>query len=101
MNEQKSFHKSRKFYIISGIILTLIVAGLIFWRNYKYKLVNKKLDTLVTGKSRGLYQISYKNLVIDEAGGNISAENVEVMADSLVYHSMEEQNSAPQNIFHI
>jgi hypothetical protein len=101
MKGQKAFHKSRKLYIISGTILVLIVAGLIFWRNYKYKLVNKKLDNLVTGKSRGLYQISYKNLFIDEAGGNISVENVEVMADSLVYHSMEEQNSTPQNIFHI
>ena len=100
MNVQKAFLKSRKFYIISGVIL-LFVAGLVYWRYYKYKLVNKKLDNLVTGKSRGLYQISYKNLVIDEAGGNISTENVEVTADSMVYQAMTEEHSAPQNIFYI
>ena len=86
------------FYILSGIALVLIAGGIIFWRNYKYKLVNRKLDNL-TAKSKGLYQISYDHLVIDEALGNISAENIEVMPDSIIFHQMEMQKTAPETIF--
>ncbi len=101
MTGGKAIHKSKKFYIVSGIILVMIVAGFLFWRNYKYKLVNKKLDKLVTGKSKGLYEINYQHLVIDEAGGNITAEKVELIPDSLVYQSMQEKNTAPESLFYI
>src|SRR4249919_700095 len=94
------FNKSKKFYIISGIVLVIIIAG-VLWRNFKYKFVNKKIDQLVEVKSRGLYEVNYQNLVIDEAGGNITAENVEMLPDSLVYQYMKEQNTAPENLFYI
>ena len=73
------FNKSKRFYIISGIVLVIIIAGVLVWRNFKYKFVNKKIDQLVEVKSRGLYEVNYQNLVIDEAGGNITAENVEML----------------------
>jgi len=101
MTGEKPFHKSGKFYIISGIALVIVVAGLLFWRNYKYKFVSKKLDNLVTVKSRGLYEVNYQHLIIDEAGGNISAEDVELIPDSLVYQYLQEQNTAPENLFYI
>jgi hypothetical protein len=100
MTEKKAFYRTGRFYIISGI-LVILVTGFFLWRNYKYKLVNQKLDKLVTGKSRGLYQIEYKNLVINEALGNISAENVEMIPDSQVYQNLEEQHQAPENLFYI
>ena len=95
------FNKSKRFYIISGIVLVIIIAGVLVWRNFKYKFVNKKIDQLVEVKSRGLYEVNYQNLVIDEAGGNITAENVEILPDSLVYQYMQEQNTAPENLFYI
>ncbi len=101
MAEKRVFHKSKAFYIISIACLLLITAGFLFWRNYKYKLVNEKLDNLVTVKSNGLYQLNYKNLIIDEVLGNISAENVEMIPDSLVYQTLIEQKTAPENLFYI
>ncbi len=101
MAEKRAFHRSRLFYILSGILLIVLTIGFFIWRNYKYNLVNKKLDNLVTGKSKGLYQLSYQHLVIDEALGNISAEDVELIPDSLIYLKLREEKKAPESIFFI
>jgi hypothetical protein len=101
MTEKKIFRRSKSFYIKTGIFLLLITAGLIFWNNFKYRLANRKLDKLVTTKSKGLYQVNYQNLVIDEALGNLSVENIEMLPDSLVYQSMIENKTAPKDLFFI
>src|SRR5664279_1653699 len=89
--------KTKKFYIFSVIFLCVLAGGFLFWRNFKYHLVNKKLDGLVTGKSKGLYQINYKNLIIDEVAGNISVENIELVPDSGVFQSMVKEKTAPED----
>jgi hypothetical protein len=101
MAEKNVFHKSKGFYIFLTLTLLILAAGLVIWRNYKYNLVNKKLDHLVTGKSKGLYQLNYKNLIIDEALGSVSVENVELIPDSSVYQTLLDQNTAPQTLFFI
>ncbi|HXB31642.1 MAG TPA: hypothetical protein VNW49_17595 [Puia sp.] len=101
MAVNKIFHKSKAFYIFLCLALLLLTAGLIFWRNYKYNLANKKLDYLVTDKSNGLYRLNYKNLVIDEVLGNISAENVEIIPDSLVYQQLSKSGISPENLFYL
>jgi hypothetical protein len=101
MAEKRAFHRSRLFYILSGTLLIILTIGFFIWRNYKYKLVNRKLDNLVSGKSKGLYQLSYRHLVIDEALGNISAENVELIPDSAIYLKLIEQKKAPESLFFI
>lgn len=101
MAEKKAFHKSKTFYVLSAILLILFFAGFLFWRSYKYKLVDKKLDNLITVKSKGLYQLNYKNLVINEELGNLSAEDVEMIPDSQVYQDMTDQKTAPKNLFFI
>jgi len=42
MTEKKIFRRSKSFYIVGGIIILLLAAGLIFWNNFKYKLADKK-----------------------------------------------------------
>jgi hypothetical protein len=101
MAEKRAFHRSGIFYVLSGILLIILTAVFFIWRNYKYKLVNRKLDNLVTGKSKGLYQLNYKHLIIDEASGNISAEEVELLPDSLVYKSLVDLKTAPESLFYI
>ena len=101
MAEKRALHRSRLFYILSGILLIILTIGFFIWRSYKYRLVNRKLDNLVTGKSKGLYQLSYQHLVIDEALGNISAEEVVMIPDSLIYQQLIEEKKAPQSLFYI
>ena len=62
-------------------------------------MVNNKLDNLVTAKSEGLYRISYKNLVINEALGSISANDIDVLPDSVVLEKMEAEHKQPENLF--
>jgi hypothetical protein len=101
MAEKRAFHRSRLFYIFSGILLIILTIGFFIWRNYKYRLVNRKLDNLVTGKSKGFYQLSYEHLVIDEALGNISAEEVVLIPDSMMYLQLTEKKTAPESLFYI
>ena len=101
MPKNKGFFRSTTFYAFWSVIILAIVAGLLIWRNSKYKIANKKIDQLVTVKSKGLYQISYENLHIDEVLGNISAENIEVVPDSLIYQSLVDQNKDPKTLFAI
>jgi hypothetical protein len=100
MAENKDLHRRRVIYF-SIFILIIGIAGFFFWRTYKYRLVNKKLDKLVTGKSEGLYRINYENLVIDETQGNISANHIDVLPDSSVFESMKEQHIQPDKLFYI
>ncbi|HEY2649110.1 MAG TPA: hypothetical protein VGI38_07940 [Puia sp.] len=101
MAEKRAFYRSRIFYVLSGVLLIILTIGFFIWRNYKYKLVNKKLDNLVTGKSKGLYQLSYRHLIIDEALGNISAEDVALIPDSVLYQKQSEEKTAPESLFYI
>jgi hypothetical protein len=91
----------RRIYLILGVVLLIVcTTGFFFWRKYKYQLVNKKLEK-VTEKSRGLYQINYKNLVINEALGSITAEDIEILPDSQVYQDMVASHSQPENLFFV
>jgi hypothetical protein len=101
MTFKKFFPGSKKIYIIAGVLLVILSITIPIWRTFKYRLVNKKLNKLVTGKSGGLYQINYHHLLIDEALGNISAENIEILPDSEVYQSMEKTSTAPETLFYI
>ena len=101
MTRNKSFFISKKFLVIAALAFVAIISGIIFWNRFKYKFVHKKIDTLVTGKSGGLYQLTYQDLRIDEAAGNISAENLVLSPDSSVYQAMKADSSAPGNLFYI
>lgn len=97
--EKKNARKRRIHLLLMIIGLSICTTGFFFWRNYKYKLANKKLDELVTGKSGGLYQLSYENLVINEALGNISANHIEMLPDSSVLQSMKEKAGRAESPF--
>jgi hypothetical protein len=100
MAEKRAFHRPRIFYIFSGLLFLALI-GFFIWRNYKYTLVNKKVETLVNSKSRGLYSLSYHNLVINEALGNVSVENVQLIPDSTVYIDQVQNKTDPDQLFKI
>ena len=101
MAEKRTFHRPRIFYVLSCLLFVALIIGFFVWRNYKYKFVNKKIETLVNTKSRGLYSLSYHNLVINEALGNISVENVQLIPDSNVYIEQVQNKTGPDELFKI
>jgi len=97
---EKKISRKRRIYILM-IITVITTITFFFWRNFKYRLANKKLDNLVTNKSGGLYRISYENLVINEALGNFSVSNVVMLPDSSTFETMKAQHIQPENLFYI
>jgi hypothetical protein len=95
MTEKKTTHRALFLYILSGLIIVGIIAGIVFWQNIKYKLVRRQLNTAISGKSAGLYLLSYKNLVIDEVAGDISVEDVHLSTDSLTYEELSKHENNP------
>ena len=95
MADKKTPHRSLYTYIIAGLVIIGIIAGIVYWQKIKYKLVSQKLNTAISGKSAGLYQLSYTNLIIDEVAGNVSVENVHLSTDSLIYQELSKNSNNP------
>jgi len=89
-----STNKSRRRSLL-WIIIGIVLAGLVTWQVYKYKIAGKAIHKAVTEKSRGLYTITYDSLVIDEVGGSLHVKNIEIKPDTIVYHQMEEAGTNP------
>jgi hypothetical protein len=96
-----SVKRPKSVYFRIALIIFILITGIVLWNHFKYKFVNRKLDNLVTGKSRGLYQINYRNLVIDEALGSLSVEDIEMIPDSEVYRTMQQNKTEPKDLFYI
>jgi hypothetical protein len=81
--------KSPKSYpYILLIVLVLVASGILIYKKFKYKFVQSKLEQAVDKKSKGIYQLAYDHLVIDEVAGSISAENIRLIPDTAAYRSL-------------
>jgi hypothetical protein len=74
------------------LVIAGLIGGIVFWQKIKYHMVNAQLQTAVSGKSKGLYQLSYKNLVIDEVAGDVSVEDVHLSTDSSIFLEQSKEN---------
>jgi hypothetical protein len=63
--------------------------------------VNKKVEKVMMTASKGLYQLNYNHLVIDEALGDLSADDLQMIPDTAVYRSLVEKKTDPDNLFYI
>jgi hypothetical protein len=98
MSERKPSRRTPLFYIVIALVMGALLTGILFWQKIKYRLVNRQLQSAVSGKSEGLYQLSYKNLSIDEVAGNVSVEDVHLFTDSTRYAALVSQDSLPARI---
>lgn len=81
--------------IIFFSLLLFVAAGFSAWQFYKYKIANKKIHKLVTQKTKGLYDVHYTHLLIDEINGSLSADSVIINADTAVYNKMQPNIKPP------
>jgi hypothetical protein len=85
-------HNSKYKGIIFLVVILFLALVFSFWEIYKYKIANQKINSLVDKKSKGIYSISYKNLLFDEIAGSLSADSIIVSADTAVYNKMPQQD---------
>lgn len=75
--------------IIFFSLIFIVAIGFSVWQFYKYKIADKSIHKAVTQKSKGLYDIHYSNLSIDEINGSLSVDSVIINADTSVYNKMQ------------
>jgi len=81
----------KKIILVFLGILVLAVAG---WQLYKYRWLDKKLQT-VTDKTKGLYDIQYGSISLDEVSGTLHVKDITITPDTMVYRRMETEKRNP------
>jgi hypothetical protein len=87
-------HKRLKSPYTLAVIVLLFTAVLV-WQFYKYKIVNKSIQKTVSEKSKGLYSITYDNIILDEVSGTLHVKNIRIIPDSGVFNDMLKEKKAP------
>jgi len=91
--------RARLVYLL--VPLGIFAVGLIVWQFYKYKMVHRKVDDAITQKSKGLYQLHYEGLRIDEVSGTLHVKNVSIVPDTLIYQEMVREKTNPSVLISI
>ncbi len=86
-------------YILSA--LGLLIIAVIGWQFYKYRIVNRGVNKTVSEKTKGLYNIHYDDLSLDEVAGALHVRNIEIVPDTAVYNQMVEDKSNPSMLVRI
>ena len=86
--------------LIAVLAVSLSVAGWYLSRNWKV-LVEEKLATLVQESTQGLYKLTYDDLDINPAIGNVTFRNLVFRADTNVYRLLEGQQKAANNLYDV
>ena len=91
-----------KWILISlGVIIILIVGvSWYFARNYK-PIVEQKLKEVIHNSTNGLYSLTYDDLDLNLALGNVTLKNAKLIPDSAVYRQQVLAKGAPNNRFNI
>jgi len=80
---------------IGLLIIAAVLVAVSVWQFYKYRIINKKIDKALTEKTKGLYNIRYGQIALDEAAGILHVKNVEITPDTAVYRQMADQKTNP------
>src|SRR5450432_2153221 len=97
----KKNRKPLKTIFLLIAIVSISIASYQFYNHYKYKFINKTLHLSVEKKSKGMYQISYVHLVVDEIAGQLKATKVNLQFDSFQFKSKIKEGSAPSVVVNI
>lgn len=73
---------SKKLLFILAAILLLIFIGYVFWEKFKYQIVENSLSAKVAQYTDSLYTIKYESLSFNEATGNASIKNIQIIPDT-------------------
>lgn len=86
--------------IVAFIIIALLGASWYLSRNWK-PLMEDKLSEMIKNASDSLYTLTYDDLDVNFALGNVTLKNVLLSADSNVYAQLESIKKAPDNRYNI
>jgi len=74
--------RGMKRYWVFGIVAVLAIAGYTFYRIKKQNLLDHGISSIVENKTKGLYDVTYDSIYVNEAEGNLYIKNLHVKADT-------------------
>ena len=77
------------------VLIGILVLAVAAWQLYKYKFINNKVEKAVAEKTKGLYDIHYEDISLDEASGTLHVKNITVIPDTAVYNQMAAEKKNP------
>lgn len=86
-------------WIIGGIaMLACSVAGVLWYYSHNWKpIVEHRLQEVVKNATDSLYRLTYRDLDLNIALGNVTLHDAELRPDSTVYQDMVLRQTAPNN----
>lgn len=94
--------KSKKWKIWIAILIafTLLIFAALYFISYKLEpMLDKKLKEGIAKASHGLYSLTYSDLNLDLAQGNIRLENLNLQNDRSIYLQLDKAEKAPNARF--
>lgn len=86
--------KNTKF-IVLGVVILLVAAGIIYWTNYKKNRLASELHKFVLEQSNGIYKIQSDTIVLDEIQGYLNIRNLYLKSDTTVYDTITITKNQP------
>lgn len=84
------------------LLLVLLVVGVAWYYSRNWKpIVETKLKEVVTNSTNGLYALTYDDLDLNVALGNVTLKNAALIPDSAIYRKLVDQKLAPNSRYHI
>jgi hypothetical protein len=77
------------------VFIGIFVLAAAAWQLYKYKLIRDKVGRVVAEKTKGLYDIHYDDISLDEASGTLHVKNITVIPDTAVYNRLAAEKKNP------
>lgn len=77
------------------VFIGIFVLAVAAWRLYKYKLIRDKVGRAVAEKTKGLYNIHYDDISLDEASGTLHVKNITLVPDTAVYRRLAAEKKNP------
>ena len=78
-----------------------IFGGLIYWQQYKKRIIKNSIETAINKGTDSLYFIHYDSSFIDEVNGNASFYNVRLQSDSLQRQLVMYDTAAAPTVYNI
>ncbi|RYE57740.1 MAG: hypothetical protein EOP48_05165, partial [Sphingobacteriales bacterium] len=72
----------KKGFWITGILIVIGIIAVFVYRSYKSRFLDSTLPQTVSKESRGLYQITYDTIKVDEINGSLFVSNVNINVDT-------------------
>lgn len=89
------------FFGIIVVILGLAAAAVVYWGVFRKQIIREKLEATIREKSKGLYQVKYDKLDLDEVAGDLAVTNFTIKYDSTRYLSLKQIDDAPPTLLDI